>query len=318
VDWKNMKVGFVLETVNFRGTTVAVSDYAYYNQEILGNESVVLFDSSIPYQKDMGTEQEALAKLQSSFHVIDSTKQNLQKVIDTEKLDTCYFIKYGHNDFPLPDVHTAVHAVFQAKDPHGDRYAYISEWLSEHMGGDIPFVPHIVELPEPNDNYRKKLNIGDDKIVIGRYGGYLSFDLSFVREQLKTFLEYNDNFVFLMVNTEPFYKHPNIRYIDTITDVQKKSNLINTCDAMLHARMRGESFGLSIAEFLSLNKPVLAWEGGLDLNHTVMLKDSGLLYDEVNFLDKLKNIKDFNEDWSKRTVEFKPSTVMKKFKEVFL
>ncbi len=313
-----MKIGFVLETVNFRGTTVAVSDYAYYNQENLGNESVVLFDSSIPYQKDMGTEQEALEKLQSAFRVIDSTKDNLQKVIDKEKLDVCYFIKYGYNDFKLPDVQTAVHTVFQAKDPHGDRYAYISEWLSNHMGGDLPYVPHIVELPEPNDNYRKKLNIGDDKIVIGRYGGYLSFDLSFVREQLKTFLEYNDNFVFLMVNTEPFFKHPNIRYINSITDLQKKSNLINTCDAMLHARMRGESFGLSIAEFLSLNKPVLAWEGGLDLNHTVMLKDSGLLYDEVNFLDKLKNIKDFKEDWSKRTIEFKPTVVMEKFKEVFL
>jgi hypothetical protein len=68
---------------------------------------------------------------------------------------------------------------------------------------------------------------------------------------------------------------------------EKKANFINTCDAMIHARQRGESFGLSVAEFLSLDKPVLAWEGGRDLNHLEMLKDSYTLYNEDNFIGKL-------------------------------
>jgi hypothetical protein len=88
---------------------------------------------------------------------------------------------------------------------------------------------------------------------------------------------------------------------------------------MLHARQRGESFGLSIAEFLSQNKPVLAWEGGHDLNHLEMLKDSGTLYNEDNLIEKLTNIREINnEEWYRRVEAFKPESVMKKFNEVFL
>jgi hypothetical protein len=88
---------------------------------------------------------------------------------------------------------------------------------------------------------------------------------------------------------------------------------------MIHARERGESFGLSIAEFLFFNKPVLAWNGGHDKNHLEMLKGSGTLYsneDDLNYM--LHNLNDFKDDWSARVSEFKPEIVMKKFNEVFL
>ena len=51
-----MKVLFHTLTLNFRGTAVAVYDYAKYNQEILGNESIICYDASMPYEKDVGTE----------------------------------------------------------------------------------------------------------------------------------------------------------------------------------------------------------------------------------------------------------------------
>jgi hypothetical protein len=54
------------------------------------------------------------------------------------------------------------------------------------------------------------------------------------------------------------------------------------------------------AEFLSLNKPVLAWNDGHDLNHLDMLKDSGLLYNDSSHLNQLiRNLPDFKEDWTK-------------------
>ena len=122
-----------------------------------------------------------------------------------------------------------------------------------------------------------------------------------------------------MIGTEPFVSHPNVKFINEIHDVQRKADFINTCDVMLHARERGESFGLSIAEFLSLNKPVLAWNNGHDLNHLDMLKDSGLLYNDASHLNYLlHNLPDFKEDWTKRVEQFKPVPVMNKFKEVFL
>ncbi len=314
-----MKVLFHTLTLNFRGTAVAVFDYAKYNQEILGNESIIAYNSSIPYEKDVGTEDDSLNFIKSNFEVRSySTKEELEKICSD--VDVAYFIKYGFNDGETPtNVRTAVHAVFQAKEPHGDRYAYISEWLSKTMGGDVPFVPHIVDLPQPNGDYRERFGIAKDKIVVGRYGGYYTFDLQFARKTVKEFIEQDDRFVFLFVNTQPFIKHERVRFIDSIVDRQKKSNFINTCDAMLHARVRGESFGLSVCEFLYHNKPVLAWEGGVDQNHSFLLKDNDTLYNEDTLIKKLSFIPELkNKDWKSLVSQFSPNSVITKFDKVFL
>lgn len=313
-----MRIAFHLDSINYRGTSVAVYDYAKYNQVILGNESVIIYNNSIPYEKDMGSEQAVVDKLRDDFDVIGCKDEELNEVLMLEDVDLAYFIKYGYNDKPLPEVKTAIHAVFQAKDPHGDRYAYVSEWLSKTMGGDIPFVPHVVQLPEANDSYREKFKISDNQIVVGRHGGLLSFDLDFVKQEVIEIVESTDDYVFLFVNTQPFHKHKNIKYIDSVVDLQKKSNFINTCDVMLHARQRGESFGLSVCEFLFHNKPVLAWEDGVDKNHIELLKDTNLLYNMDNFKQKLKSVKDVNYNFKSIVEPFGPTTVMQKFKEVFI
>lgn len=69
---------------------------------------------------------------------------------------------------------------------------------------------------------------------------------------------------------------------------QDESNFIGSCDAMLHARLRGESFGLAIGEFLFLDKLVVCWSGGYDRNHVNLLNmDRDLLYDDASTLKKL-------------------------------
>lgn len=326
-----MKVLFHTNTLNYRGTSVAITDYAKYNQEILGNESVIAYCKTYGQEKDMGNEPAVIDELEKKFQVISYRAGDLSKKIDREKIDVAYFITSGQKQSglpPLPETDedfptnckTAVHAVFQFNEPHGDRYAYISKWLSDKMsGGTIPYVPHIVKLPEPSGDYRQALGIGTDKIVIGRIGGYFTFDIPEVKNYISKLVQSTDKFVFLFVGTEPFINHPNVKFINEIHSPQKKANFINTCDAMLHARMRGESFGLSIAEFLSLDKPVLAWAGGHDLNHTEMLKDSGTLYNnemELSYL--LDNCRDLKQDWRSRVSEYQPDKVMNKFKEVFL
>jgi glycosyltransferase involved in cell wall biosynthesis len=163
------------------------------------------------------------------------------------------------------------------------------------------------------------LGIRDDQTVVGRIGGYYTFDIPGVKAYIEQLVNKSDKFIFLFVGTEPFIKHPNVKFINEIHNPLKKANFINTCDCMLHGRSRGESFGLSIAEFLSLNKPVLAWNGGQDRNHLEMLKDSGTLYNNNDDIDyMLHNLGDFAEDWTQRVQEFKPPIVMKKFNEVFL
>ena len=316
-----MKVLFHANTLNYRGTTVAITDYAKYNQEVLGNQSVIAYNASLGYEKDMGSEKLVLDELKKNFEVIGYREGDLEGVCSKEQIDTAYFIRAGHPEGQLPrNVKTAVHSVFQYNEPHGDRYAYISKWLSDKMsGGTIPYVPHIVNIPQPTKSYREQFGIRDDQIVVGRMGGYYTFDIPFVKKAIENIVARDDRFVFLFMGTQPFVSSPNVKHITETYDVQKKANFINSCDVMLHARQRGESFGLSIAEFLSLGKPVLAWEDGHDRNHLELLKDSELLYNEFNLLDKLANIKALdNQDWAKRVEMFKPEPVMQKFKEVFL
>ncbi len=314
-----MRVLLHTNTLNYRGTTVAITDYARYNQEILGNESIITYCKTYGHEKDMGNEQAVIDALEKEFKVIGYRAGNLESKIDKEKIDLAYFINGGVKEDLPTNCRTAVHAVFQNNDPHGDRYAYISKWLSDEMSqGQIPYVPHIVNLPAPTGDYKEALGISEDKTVIGRLGGYYTFDIKEVKDTIKKHLSMSDKFVFLFVGTEPFISHPNVKFINEIHNPQKKSNYINTCDAMIHARTRGESFGLSIAEFLSLNKPVIAWNGGHDRNHLEMLKNSNTLYNnEDDLLYILNNIKDINEEWSERVSEYTPETVMKKFKQVF-
>lgn len=314
-----MRVLFHANTLNYRGTTVAITDYANYNQEILGNESIITYCNTNGQERDMGNEPLVIEALEKKFKVVGYREGSLQNKIDDLNIDLTYMINSGQKQTVPTNCKTAIHAVFQFNEPHGDRYAYISKWLTDEMSqSTLPYVPHIVNLPPPTQSYRKAFNL-EDKIVIGRIGGYYTFDIQGIKEYVKKVVTTNDKFVFLFAGTEPFIDHPNIRFINEIHDTQKKSNFINSCDCMLHARERGESFGLSIAEFLFLNKPVLAWNGGHDKNHLEMLKGSGTLYTNENDLDyMLNNLKDFNEDWSDRVKEFKPDVVMKKFNEVFL
>lgn len=312
-----MKILFHTHSLNFRGTAVAIYDYARYNEEILGNESIICYNKTIPYERDMGTEDESVANFNKRFKVISySNPKELSEVCDT--VDFAYFIRAGHYETIPDNVRTGVHAVFQHKDPHGDVYAYISEWLANKMsGGTIPYVPHIVSLPEPNGSYRERFNL-EGKTVIGRFGGFYKFDIPFVRDAVVKVLESSKDHVFFFVNTQPFIKHERVIYADTIVDLQKKSNYINSCDAFLHARQEGESFGLALCESLYFNKPTLAWCEGRDQHHVALLKDTNLLYTQENIVDKLLNVKSLQDDYASIVHKFNPTGVMKKFKEVFL
>ena len=318
-----MKILFHTNTLNYRGTAVAVADYARFNQEVLGNESVISYDASFPYEKDMGTEPEVVDQLSKEFQVV-AHQGNPQAAINLVKCDTAYFLNSGQRGFVSNTCRTVVHAVFQVHEPYADSYAYISEWLANKMNqqhnSNIPFVPHMVNLPNPTADFREALGIAADKTVVGRIGGYKTFDVPFVKQAIYDLVSKRNDYVFVMVGTEPWTDHPNVKFQKEFTDLQVKANFINTCDAMIHARSNGESFGLAIAEALALNKPVLAWEGGGDQNHALMLKDSGLLYNQDTIVDKLNNIRGYinKEDWTQRVDNFKPRPVMEKFKKVFL
>jgi hypothetical protein len=111
-------------------------------------------------------------------------------------------------------------------------------------------VPHICYFDNiHDDNNRKEYNISDDNIVFGRIGGKDTFNVGFVFSVIIQIVSYYPNIYFILVNTNKFYQHKQIIYIDSISDEYTKIKFINTCDGHLHARHVGETFGLSCAEF---------------------------------------------------------------------
>lgn len=308
-----MNVAFHSNQLGMRGTEVALYDYALYNEIILGNKSVIISDKN----KELST----LDKFKSKFEVfLYNNFKEAQSFVDKSKIDFTYFIKSGNNDGKLlSNTRNSIHAVFQERQIHGDNYAYVSEWLANKMGIPDQYVPHIVTLPKPTKTYRDKLGIPTDAIVVGRYGGYNEFDLPAAQRAIINTVSKRDNIYFLMMNTSPFFKHKQIIYVDGTYDLQNKSNFIETCNYMIHARGHGESFGLSICEFLYHNKPVITFRGGYDLNHLTILGDKGIYYtDEKTLIEILLNIDIPKFNVNHLVTQFAPEVVMEKFKNILL
>ena len=168
---------------------------------------------------------------------------------------------------------------------------------------------------------REILNIPNDAIVFGRYGGKEQFDIHEVHNVIYNIALNRPDIYFLFLTTNKFC--PDLKNIihlnEPIIDTNEKRKFINTCDAMIWARSDGETFGLSIGEFSFCNKPVIATISNLDNAHYQLLGDKGIWYKSTNDLyDILSNFnKDNvkNKDWNAYR-DYSPENVMKIFKEL--
>ena len=314
-----MKIAFHSEQLAYRGTEVAMYDYAHYNEEILGNESIIIANSDpkrlCAYEK---------FKKRFKVELYDDFSQ-VNKICETNGVDTFYIIKSGEFDGKICEsCKTAVHAVFSAKQPHGNVYAYISEWLSKFCyNGKIPFVPHMVCKNPETQNLRDELGINKDSTIFGYHGGSDSFNISFVHRAVYEHAMRNSNNYFLFLGPTRFCPSlPNIIHFPYTHDMSFKGKFINTCDAMIHARDRGETFGLSVAEFSCANKPVITYFNSPEQQHIDILQDTGIYYsnkDHIDYIfDNLKNIIDSGKNYDVYSTAFSPQNVMKKFQEVFI
>lgn len=318
-----MRILFHSNQLGVRGTEVALYDYAFYNRELLGNESIIVSDRS--------SDLSAIDKFKNEFDVVLYDDFNeVTKLVDDRKIDAVYYQKSGQWDGKIvPNAKNFVHNVFQFKQPHGDVYAYISKWLSNKMGGDMPYVPYMVDILrfDHQMDYREHLGIPKDAIVFGYYGGPQSFSLDFARNAVVDVASKNKNIYFIFMNSEVFCdKLDNVIFLDSTTSIEDKIGLINSCDACIHARNGGESFGLTVAEFSSKNKPVITTGvcyGDIlcDAAHIELLGEKAILYkgysDLVEILTSFKDTVDLNKDWNAYR-NYSPSNVMEQFKNVFL
>ena len=311
-----VKIAFWDNCLSERGTTVALFDYAYYNIKILSNESIILYNKK--YTENC---EEVVNKFKKEFNVYGVNDfSEVDKILLETKCDILYLIKYGEYDGKVSNIcKTVIHCVFSCSQQHGNVYASISPWVN-YNNGRYPVVPHIINLPNIQENMREMLNIPKNAIVYGRHGGYDQFDIKYAQNIVYQVAKNNANIYFLFVNTKKFCEDlPNIIHLNKIIDLDEKVKFINTCDAMIWARSDGETFGLSLGEFSSKNKPVICTNVGYPA-HIHLLKEKAIWYNENNLYDILIN---FNKeevskkDWNAYKM-FTPERVMALFKEVFI
>jgi len=300
-----MKILFHSNQLGLRGTEVALYEYAHYNETILGNTSYI----AAPLSSDMGSLEKFRERFTNRVMLYNSFDY-----LNSLNIDAAYFIKAGINDGLLfPGIKNIVHYVFDGSDPHGDIYIGVSEWLGNKYGTN--YLPHIVKLPDIKENYRDYFKFKDTDLVLGRYGGEDQFDIPYLKEVVEACANAGVKFIFM--NTKVItLDHPNIIYITPTYEEIIKRAFINTCDVMIHGRLEGESFGLSIGEFLYCNKPVITNIESRDRNHIHILKDKGYYYSNANELYNI--ILNFNKqninNVDTLVSDFSPEKVMNKFK----
>jgi len=312
-----MNIGFWDNQLTERGTTTSLYDYAYYNEVLLGNKSFIFYNCNLK------SEDNIIKKFEEKFTVHSVNKfDQVDEFISKYNITHIYIIKSGEDNSQLSKIaKNCIHCVFNCYNPHGDIYASISPWIRGN-DGKFPCVPHMIDLPEDNNNIRNDLGIPQDAIVFGGYGGKTSFNIDFAKTAVHNVALNNPNIYFLFANFDKFCDLPNVIFLPTIYSKIDKVKFINSCDAMLWARREGETFGISIGEFSSKNKPIIAMQTG-DLCHYFLLGDNCFWYHDYNSLEKIllnfqNNVEKYRfHDWNMFRC-FTPQNVMQIFKKIFL
>jgi hypothetical protein len=317
-----MRILFHSNHLGLLGTEVALFDYAYHCQTMLGHEAAIVYDRTSPHNDPLIAEK--FGKLFPVYsYAAYAEVEPLAEKIGCERI---YFIKSGVPDGKVTrSIPSLVHAVYpiEVRDFHGSVFAFVSEWLSKHVTqGATPFVPHMINLPEHEKDLRKALRIPESALVIGSYGAHDAFDVPFVPPVIRTVLERRPDIHFLFMNYPRAVAHPRAIYLPRNPDLDFKVAFINTSDAMLHARVYGETFGLACGEFSSRNRPIITFGGSPLRSHLEILGEQALVYNnEHRLFEILMTIgKDFirANSWDCYSERFSPGAVMRKFNDVFL
>lgn len=316
-----VKIAFHDNQLCERGTTVSLYDYAYYNKHYLGNESIILYNPN----HTIKSVDSVIEKFKKEFKVYSYKNWNseVNEILKKENCDILYMQKAGGWDGKMahPSIcKTIIHCVFNTNKPHGHVYGRISSCFGDNRW---PVINYMVNLPDVKGNMRKELNIPEDATVFGRIGGLDQFNISSVHKAIDRITDDNHNIYFFLVNTNKFCREKkNIIHYGRIVDLHKKVKFINSCDAMIHARQMGETFGAAVSEFSIKNKPIITCRGH-DNAHLDILKEKAIIYNSNNTEEIYNIFKNFDRDEAKTKdwnayYDYSPNNIMDKFNNLFI
>lgn len=293
---------FHTNEMSYRGVPGSVYDYAVaFEEYACGVAHYASFDgpSATSYDK-------VAARFPGRLHFAREavSTQDMAALVRRHKIDTVYTQQYGlveRTSFAVNESETKLlmHAVFSAAQPHGYGYAAISDVVERSkQHPDVPTVPYIAKLDgayADAPSLRGDLGIPDNATVICRHGGEPSFNVMEARYALCSFImERPDAWVLSLgmhrhdCDTRP----PRIVYLDASSDMLYKRRFLNSCDACVHARKEGETFGLAVAECSLAGLPVITYKYAPRTadNHLRILGPHAKLYsDSRSLLDILRS-----------------------------
>jgi FkbM family methyltransferase len=336
------KIAFHLSNFSVRGTEVAIYEYAHGYKHILGGEVLIVAEEGIRDRVDLKGRSTYCEAVKERFEIefgevkFYRTMDELDDMLEADSCGALYILKSGENDgFKSERIPTIVHCVFicNRDEEHGDVYGGISEDVvgkyynrSRDLTYEAGVVGHVCRRVTGGcDGFRGMLDIPESAVVVGRYGGYETFDLEFVKDVVSKMLDEREDMYFIFMNTEPFMDpHPRVKNISAVTDFAAKEDFVFACDAMLHGRMLGESFGLSIAEFCAQGRPVITYKAAIpDLvshsAHHDILGSVGMYYaNETELSVVLRGLGRLATPGVNPYERFSPERVMAEFKERFV
>jgi glycosyltransferase involved in cell wall biosynthesis len=265
-----MNILFHTNQISERGTEVALFDYAS------GNKNILKGASFIAAPKNRVFENSILEKFKADFDVLLYEElEEIDSFIEKKNIDLTYQISHGKKENLITNkVPVFVHCVFTTKERFGAFYCPISEYLNRYYRTKYPVLHHIVKaFPGTKRTLHRELNIPKNVTIFGSYGGKNALNIQFVQETILEIAKQRSDIFFLFMNFIPWTNGlSNIIFLPGNTNPAYKEMFINTCDAMIHGRADGETFGLSIAEFSIKNKPVITWNPNCIHNFYFCLK----------------------------------------------
>ena len=284
-------IGFLSNKLTLRGTEIAMYDYADYNETILNNKSIIITQKYENIQYTYDASFDAYTKFINRFTVeYYESQQDIDAIVEKYNISHLYIIKSGEYDnLVSTKCINLIHCVFNTSEQHGQIYSTISSDVNRLFNTDYPVVPHMIRNYDTNESLKTELNIPENTIIFGRYGGLESFDIQFVKDAIINILKIRTDIYFVFMNTYIFYEHSNIIYLEGTSSMKSKRKFINMCDALLHARESGETFGITCGEFAIQNKPVITWDGSRERNHINILGDKAVLYSDYDSIYKILN-----------------------------
>ena len=317
-----MNIAFLSNKLTLRGTEVAIYDYADNNETILGNNSIIITRDYELIKNEFDVDIQAYNKFNNRFKVFYYQSQiDIDNIVSQNNISHIFIIKAGNYDGLISTkCKNIIHCVFLTNQPHGQVYTPLGQTINNLQGTNFPVTPHMVSLPDSIDNLKNELNVPPDSIIFGRYGGKESFDIPFVYEAIKNVLNVRKDIYFLFMNTNVFYEHPNIIYLTGNSNMIYKRKFINTCDALIHARERGETFGLTCGEFAICEKPVITYGLSKENEHLLILKEKAIIYN--SYIDIFNILNTFTKNKYDMTYNgymfYTPENVMNIFKKICL